>query len=277
VVQGLAGVSQWAGRQVGRLGLRSGSANGRLRGDELAEAQAYHDRNGDERLLLDDSRKWEQRDDPNFLSRPVPLPTVTSKYAGKPHDNGKPIPYLHYSLAYDADRRMAIYTVANFDRTRRSVPARGSDPFVPDPRVPADKQWTDALYKDNPFDRGHLVGRQDIAWGPTPAPAGRPNPSAFDEAVNVFTNATPQYDSFNQGLWPAAEQWSRVEHNPAADRVTLFTGPVFRPDDYDYRGAKVPRSFWKVAVSDAGGKAGGLVVEAVIADQYDLRTPDKPP
>jgi len=136
VVQGLAGVSQWAGRQVGRLGLRSGSANGRLRGDELAEAQAYHDRNGDERLLLDDSRKWEQRDDPNFLSRPVPLPTVTSKYAGKPHDNGKPIPYLHYSLAYDADRRMAIYTVANFDRTRRSVPARGSDPFVPDSRVP---------------------------------------------------------------------------------------------------------------------------------------------
>jgi len=61
VVQCLAGVSQWAGRQVGRHGLRLGSADGRLRGDELAEVQAYHDRNGDERLLLDDSRKWEQR------------------------------------------------------------------------------------------------------------------------------------------------------------------------------------------------------------------------
>jgi DNA/RNA endonuclease G (NUC1) len=216
--------------------------------------------------------------DVNFLSRPVPPPVVTARYSGRPQDhNSGLVHYLHYSLVFDRARRMAVYTAANFDRTRRALLPRTPDSFVPDSRLPLDAQLTDAVFAMNSFDRGHLVGRQDIAWGPLPKAAdGRPNEAAFDQAANVWPNVTPQYDTFNRGLWSAIEQWSRVEHNPAAERVTIFTGPVFRTDDYLYRGVRVPRSFWKVVVSDAGGKAGGLVVEAVLADQYDPNRKEEP-
>lgn len=208
--------------------------------------------------------------DPDFLGVPIPLPTMSAELHRQAYNGGQPVDYYRYSLAFHGTRKLAIYTAANHDRGQRLLLPRAAVPFINDLRVPESLQVGDDVYKNNRFDRGHLTSRLDITWGEVQGDTSR-----FEAAVNVFTNATPQYDWFNQRLWASVERWVLVDHNPRAARVTLFSGPVFRADDYLYRGIRIPRSFWKIAVSRSPS-SDGLVVDAFLADQYLPADPTRP-
>jgi endonuclease G len=50
----------------------------------------------------------------------------------------------------------------------------------------------------------------------------------------------------NQRIWLGLENYI-LSHTREDDmRVSVFTGPYFAPDDVSYRGALVPRAFWKI-------------------------------
>ncbi len=210
--------------------------------------------------------------DPDFLGRQIDLPRLLPSLSQEVHDGGRPIEYLHYSLIFDANRRAAIYTACNYDRSKKQDVRRGPDRFRYEARVSRDNQLGAALYTHNEFDRGHLVSRLDIMWGSRDSL----NIDLLQSAVNIYTNTIPMYEGFNRVLWAAIEDWVRTEHNPEADRISIFTGPVFREDDYEYRGAEIPRSFWKVVVSRRGGNSSDLVTNAFIAAQYDAADPSRP-
>lgn len=161
--------------------------------------------------------------------------------------------YMHFSVAMHAHRRLARWVAWNIDGLTRwdgdDIPRNGMR-FVPDPRVPAGAQTTEAVYTGNRLDRGHLARRADLLWG-TRAEAQVANRHSF-----YFTNITPQMDNFNQsgqnGIWGRLE--NAVLAATGSARVSVLAGPVLAADDPTYRGVQVPLVFWKVLIYQPAGQ-----------------------
>ncbi|MBV2359091.1 DNA/RNA non-specific endonuclease [Thalassococcus sp. CAU 1522] len=201
--------------------------------------------------------RWEgeQGYDPDFLSRPVPLP-LPAGGDGVRRVGGRPdLPYKHFSVVMHRDRRLAMLTACNTDgaQLRR---LRRSGRWRLDPRLPVDAQVDNAAYVDNAYDRGHLVRRVAPMWG-TEAEARAAMADTFH-----YTVCAPQHARLNQGIWLELEDYILEWAEAHQFRVSIFTGPVFRADDPVYRGiVQVPADYWKVAVADtpAGLRAVGYL------------------
>jgi DNA/RNA endonuclease G (NUC1) len=214
--------------------------------------------------------------DPEFLgggTQAVPLPRMTAAQlrdaaladGADAGDDPHELKYHHFSVVLNARRGLAFFTAVNIDGRSAKSPKRKTDKWCFDPRVGRDEQVGEDLYASNPFDRGHLVRRLDPAWGRSAGAVKMANDDTFH-----FTNCAPQHERFNQGknLWAGLEDFLL---NKAADerkRLTVFTGPVFRDDDPNYRGTQVPLKFWKVAV--VARPNGKLAVVAFLVTQEDL-------
>jgi endonuclease G len=148
-------------------------------------------------------------------------------------------------------RRLAFFTAVNIDGASGVRLRRAADRWFFDPRVPRDQQAGEQVYQENPLDRGHLVRRLDPAWGPSAAAAKLANDDTFH-----FTNCTPQHHDFNAGqtLWAGLEDYILDSADNLKFRVNVFSGPVFAPDDDEYRGIQLPRQFWKVVAMVKPGR-----------------------
>jgi DNA/RNA endonuclease G (NUC1)/V8-like Glu-specific endopeptidase len=214
--------------------------------------------------------------DPDFLGTGnlrVLLPKLSSGQVGHASRLVNPpagadrheLRYHHYSVVMNGKRRLAFFTGVNIDGKKARDIARESDKWFFDPRISRQEQIGNDLYARNPFDRGHLVRRLDPAWGRTERIAKVANDDTFH-----FTNCSPQHEQFNQGqnLWQGVENFLLDRAIGADQKLTVFTGPVFRDDDPEYRGIKIPLEYWKVAV--LVGQNGKLASLAFLVTQEDL-------
>lgn len=184
--------------------------------------------------------------DPLFLGVDVPLPSLS-----KPHSrdtvklNGRPeIPYTHFSVYQSISRRMPRLVAWNIDGARKVTLPRGA--FRKDRRIAAEAQLGDDFYVNNTLDKGHVARRDDLCWG-TVEEAKQANKDSF-----YYTNIAPQHERFNQskkkGLWGQLENLILEQAIDTQIRASLFGGPIFTTEDTEYRGARVPHSYWKLAV-----------------------------
>jgi len=199
--------------------------------------------------------------DAGFLPHPLPLPVPGAATA--PHASAE-LRYHHFSVVMHRQRRLALFTACNIDGKLSRRPARESDRWFLDPRLPAGEQTGEAVYRDNPLDRGHLVRRLDPAWG-TETIAKAANDDTFH-----LTNATPQHHDFNAGstLWAGLEDLVLENADTADLAVSVLTGPVLAADDDAYRGVQLPRQFWKVVAMVK--KSGALSVTGYLLSQASL-------
>ena len=181
--------------------------------------------------------------DPGFLGDgfQVPLPNTCCK--GKLVNNGEVIDYIHYSLVMHQDRKMALYTAHNIDYSQRNSARRTG--WGIDRRIDAAHQTDNDAYRNNPWDRGHLVRRNAVVWG-----NGQRAQDASDSTFH-YTNAALQHSSFNQSnsKWLGLEDWILQKAGAFGTRLCVFTGPVYtevdEKTDKDY---VIPSAFWKVVV-----------------------------
>ena len=204
--------------------------------------------------------------DTDFLGVPVAIPRPLGDR------ELRDLPYPHFSVVLDADRRLAAATAVNIDGAALVDLERTGD-WELDPRVPASEQAGPALYADNDLDRGHLVRRRDPGWG-TAAEA-----RAASEATFAYTNAAPQASVFNQSkdLWLGLEDHV-LQFADATDlRVSVFTAPVLDEADPLYRGVQIPRRFWKVAawIEEAPDGEPVLAAAGFVLDQSALIPQDE--
>jgi endonuclease G, mitochondrial len=180
----------------------------------------------------------------------VPLPALPPDLVAAAAVNAMPtrepayvLDYHHFSVAMNRLRRLAFYTAVNIDGATSVRLKRERDRWTVDPRVPADQQTDEDVYRNNPLDRGHLVRRLDPAWG-----AGRDVAKAGNDDTFHFTNCTPQHEDFNQNqtTWAGLEDHILENADNRDLRVTVLTGPVLADDDDVYRGILLPRQYWKV-------------------------------
>lgn len=231
-----------------------------------------------EKIEIDPDYAARRGYDPAFLGAgtPVPLPqlpeALRSRTAVNPHaragEDQHVLPYHHFSVVLDTERRLARCVAVNVDGAKAVRLKRERDRWTLDPRVPAEQQAGEAVYADNPLDRGHLVRRLDPAWG-TAAEAKLANDDTFH-----FTNCTPQHEDFNQRktTWAGLEDYILENADNRDLRVSVLTGPVLAEDDDEYRGVKLPRQFWKVVAMVKG--SGSLSATAYLLSQEQLLRED---
>ena len=194
----------------------------------------------------------------------IPPPTTNSDHPGSLLEkNGEPwiIPYYHYSLVMNADRRLLAWAASNVDysaagrkftKTRKEY---GGENWRLDPRVSIQApglQLEDAQFyiPAKKIDRGHIVRREDGAWGSSANEAEFGNSDTYH-----WTNCTPQSEAFNQsakdGIWGQFEDHIQGEVVAEGGRMCVCAGPVLNPEDPEHGypdGAtiQVPMEFWKV-------------------------------
>ena len=232
--------------------------------------------------------------DPDFLGESVSLPQAKSEQdLAQLEDGSHLLQYEHFSLVMHKQRRLALFTASNVDAAparKRPEPGRdysrrglsGLGPhdlekWFTDPRIPLDQQLSDRFFsKDRgAFDKGHIVRRDDVAWGSSYDELRRANGDTFH-----ITNCSPQVANFNrsnlQGLWGELE--NIVLDQAAGERYCLFAGPLLLDDDPSFSGVdddravsiQIPRKFWKIVVARA---ADQLQTFAFLLDQ-DLSNTD---
>ena len=229
--------------------------------------------------------------DPRFLGVEAPLPEAMDKAsAARLDDGGITIPYEHFSLVLHKARRLALFTASNVDLsasmrtpadgadvTRRGLTGLGDhdmEKWFTDPRVPAIHQLPDRFFtKDKgAFDKGHVVRREDVAWGQDFETMRRANGDTFH-----VTNCSPQVAGFNrpgQGTnWGDLEQY--VSRQAGKGRLSVFAGPVLAEDDPVFVGVddtggarvRIPRRYWKVILAEQEGlRAFAFVLEQDLSD-----------
>ncbi len=180
---------------------------------------------------------------------PVPLPELTAagkRVAAKLDDGGVELKYHHFSVLMHKKRRLALYCAANVDWrpasrtvngrrfTRQELSELGAndiEKWVPDPRLAGDFQLPDVFFtKDGgAFDKGHLIRRDDVAYGTSFADIQMANGDTYHT-----TNCSPQVSGFNQSA-RGVDNWGDLENmvqkETRAEKVCVFAGPVFAADD----------------------------------------------
>ncbi len=217
----------------------------------------------------------------------VPMPKVAAARMGELFmDHQRPnesyvFKYHHYSLVMNKARRLLMWSAVNVDysperRDDRSRKELGTDKWIPDPRLPIKFQITDPEFYQpaGNIDRGHIVRREDSAWGESPDDIEFSNSDTFH-----WTNCTPQHEVFNQenpkgysgrkGIWGEFEAWVQKQILQNEQRCCILAGPVLAARDpsanFGSGRIKYPIRFWKVIVvsADDGGarklKAYGFV------------------
>jgi endonuclease G len=232
--------------------------------------------------------------DERFLGMPVPMPRVLDTGAVSHLDDGShALPYEHFSIVQHKDRRLALLTVANVDArpaskrpeagrdyTRKGLTGLGENDqerWFTDPRIPAAHQLPDRFFTLDraSFDKGHIVRREDVAWGRDYDELRRANGDTFH-----VTNCSPQVARFNRsnlkGVWGQLE--NLVLAQARSELYCVLAGPVLRSDDPVFRGVdddgtvrvQIPRRFWKIVVARSGDELQSF---AFVLDQ-DLSDTD---
>jgi endonuclease G len=234
----------------------------------------------------------------NFLGAEEPflvaLPQVRDASILAPTKDGASVlHYQNFSIVQHAARRLALFTASNITREtvlRRPEPGllttrmalsglaeNDREKWFLDPRMEARYQLPDVFFnKDRQaFDKGHIVRRDDVAWGQTYAELKRANGDSYH-----VTNCSPQVSGFNQSA-RGVDNWGDLENNvlssAATERLTVFAGPILDAADQVFFGAgpegskinvQVPARFWKIIVSRsaAGLAAFGFVLDQDLAD-----------
>lgn len=210
--------------------------------------------------------------DPTFLGVAVRLPTLSPVMLENAAENLQAtepdkyvLPYHHFSLVLNKQRRLAYYTAVNIDGRQLHKLKRERDRWLYDSRIPKEYQMGAEIYQQNPLDLGHLVRRLDPAWGETEALARIANDDTFH-----FTNCSPQHKNLNENktTWAGLEDYILANAIAHDLKVCVFSGPLFAPDDPVYRDVQIPQQYWKVVVMVKAD--GNLSATAYLLDQSQL-------
>lgn len=250
-----------------------------------APAQAQESRAQEKKMVFDPDYGNRSGYQSDFLrGHSVDLPSVAPARRREIYNDryGKPLvlDYHHYSLVMNKKRRLQMWSAANVDYSPKMKPGvsrkdLGTDTWIADPRIPESLQLADAEFYGpaKKFDRGHIVRREDGAWGATRQEISYANADTFH-----WTNCTPQHESFNRsnlnGLWGRLENHITEQAPAAGERYIIFAGPVLdNTNDLVHNWGEgevqIPLEFWKVIVvaEDDGSSNGTLRAYGFMLEQ----------
>lgn len=209
--------------------------------------------------------------DPTFVQGCiVPLPDLVDRVRDSAFDEGAPIDHTRFSIIFSRERELAIVTAHNIDGLTTlppgTIPRKNSFRF--DTSVPNDIQIDNEQgYVHNPYDRGHLVRRAALHWGDLDCAREADSESFF------WTNIAPQHTELHWTAWGRIENWLLDLADDKDKRASVFTGPVFTPEDPEFVNRpnelpiRIPAGYWKIV---AVKHEGNLRAAAFLTWQRDF-------
>jgi endonuclease G len=162
------------------------------------------------------------------------------------NDDRHELRYRNFSVKVSRSRRLPLFSAVNIDGARSNRAVKRTNVWKYDPRISTDYQVLREAYGEEArglFSRGHMTRREDPNWGEDFVLLRQSDADTFHA-----TNAAPQRQRFNGGIWLALEDYVLDSSDNEQIRATVLTGPVFDDDDPDYFGVKVPIEFWKIVI-----------------------------
>lgn len=218
------------------------------------------------------------------------MPHIDARYLYVEHKaalpGGKKV--FNYAVEWNSRMKHSVWVAFSFNSQTKSVNHKGrSDNWGPDPLIPnmGVSEWN---HKADGFDKGHLVASQD---------------RQFSEAANgqtyYYSNISPQFSSFNQGIWAAMEQkvqqWSR---NVTNDGVYIAKGgtldkllinfsshtagsdhvyPVTDGRGYTKKNLPCPKYYYMAVLMKVKGKYQAMAFWIEHRDDYGFKYGDRVP
>jgi endonuclease G len=179
-----------------------------------------------------------------FLGAIVPMPSVTRgqddvltfTFDGNTDDV---LRYEHFAVTMSKSRRLCLFSAANIDGLQSISMKRTG--WRADPRIPLGAQIRNECYGAEPkFSRGHMTRREDPVWGTRDSVT-----KANADSMHV-TNAVPQMQPFNGGVWLELENYALQHARKDGMKISVFTGPFLTSEDPIRFGVQIPIEFWKV-------------------------------
>lgn len=210
----------------------------------------------------------------NSVSIPIPrlTPRIESLKTLLTSDNSiSQLDYIHYSVIMNNKTKQPLVTAFNLDQSKFQSTQR-NDNWKRDSRIRDEDQLENHYYKHNDWDKGHMVMRNNTAWGDTEHEA-----QIADEESFYYTNAAFQHKNMNRDEWLGLEE--NIERKFADDsnnKLCIFTGPINSDLDRYYSRTyhdtiRIPSGFFKVICyqnkSNAAMNPDGLGVKAFIMFQ----------
>ena len=166
-----------------------------------------------------------------------------------PISEGEIVSHSHYTLSYNEDYEQAewVYYELTKPMVYGHTPRRNN--FRTDPNVSSGTAQKQDYYKSG-FDRGHL------------APAGDMKISERSMSESFyFSNISPQYPSFNRGVWRELETLVRAWVSEEGDVHVVTAGVLSDINNYiGLNRVGVPSQFYKIIFSDIHHKMIGFVI-----------------
>ncbi len=295
-IAGSAGTATWTipisvSISLGNVSMTSGAAQ--VSGDAASNQGRLATEASFQIPIIHDNLETRSGFDPGFLQlngdEEVPLPELTDageQIVSRLEDGASELKYHRFSVVMHKKRRLALFTAANVSwiRSEREIngrkPTRAELTGIPegvleewalDERIPEEHQLPDMFFtKDGgSFDKGHLVRRDDVAWGTSFEDMQKSNGDTYHT-----TNCSPQVGKFNQSA-QGVDNWGDLENmiqkQTKAERVIIFSGAVLSKQDRTFKGVdengpvkiQIPTQFWKIVVAktEDGPKAFGFVLK----------------
>ncbi len=149
--------------------------------------------------------------------------------------NEKVIHRTGFSFSYNEDHEQANWVAYELTRQETTKIYHRTNRFKSDPLVETGTA-NDNDYKGSGLDRGHLAPAADMSW----------SLSTMRESF-YYSNISPQYPSFNRGIWKVLEDQTRtwaIEN----EAVYIVTGPVLNApfSTIGKNKVSIPKYFYKV-------------------------------
>ena len=130
---------------------------------------------------------------------------------------------IYYTLGFDLALRAARWVSFTVDAPNTlRLPRRPETYFVPDPDLPEGAQTRPEDYRQNPYDRGHLVRRLDVGLN-----LGEETARKAESEIFFYSLIVPQPDVTKRYTWRYVEEFT-TELTEKVGPIHVIAGPVYQ-------------------------------------------------
>lgn len=212
--------------------------------------------------------------DPRFIPGcNLRLPVLGPTLLPVTFNAGQPIEHETFSILFHQGRQLAIACASTIDGA--SIIPAGTikrKSFIFDPDVPNSIQLDNNQgYHKNPWDRGHLIRRRALHWGPLD------EATQADRESSYWTNIAPQHEHLHDTAWGDIEDWLLDFADQQDRRLAVFVGPVLLGQDPEIVNKpgedpiQIPAGYWKIVALKHNNT---LRAAAFLVWQRDYDKPD---
>lgn len=170
-----------------------------------------------------------------------------------------------FTLTYDCDNRTALRYDYTLTADNGSVARPSSYTLDPDLPSGCNGQFTTSSYVNTVagWNRGHLVTSNHMDYN-----------STYIRRANFMSNIVPQAESFNSGIWNAAENVAECYRDLAT--VHVVGGVVYNDTSNDFftssHGIRTPDYFWKTIITTDTSTGATKAISWYIPNRNSLGT-----